>query len=101
MCNPESRLTLQINSAQWIEPNGTNGNNEVILFEISDTGCGVAEDKIPELFDPYISLRDGGTGLGLTICKKIVVDHNGNISIHSKKGVGTTVKIEIPVFINK
>jgi len=99
--NGKGRLALRVTTAQWINSNGNNENNEVILFEVSDTGCGIAEDKLSQLFDPYISLRDGGTGLGLTICKKIVEDHNGKISIHSKEGVGTTVKIEIPVCIEK
>ena len=99
--NGKGRLSLRVATAEWINSNENGGNGEVAVFEVSDTGCGIPDDKLSQLFDPYISLRYGGTGLGLTICKKIVEDHGGQISIHSKKEVGTTVKIEIPVCIEK
>ena len=93
----KGRLSLRVTRAEWINSEDEGINGEVVIFEVSDTGCGISKDKIPTLFDPYLSLREGGTGLGLTICKKIVEDHRGRISIQSRVGVGTTVKIEIPI----
>ena len=97
--NGKGRLSFKASLLQPIEAEQKAKRNEMVLFELSDTGCGIAEEHILQLFDPYFSERDGGTGLGLTICKKIVEDHQGKISIQSKVGVGTTVKVEIPVFV--
>ncbi|MBL7093341.1 hypothetical protein ISS22_05150 [candidate division KSB1 bacterium] len=94
----KGRLFLRVTTAEWINANEVNGSGRVVVFEISDTGCGIPEDKISELFKPYFSLREGGTGLGLTIARNIVEDHEGKISIRSKEGVGTTVKFELPVY---
>jgi len=93
----EGRLTMRVSLAEWIEPEEKGGKLEKILFEISDTGCGILQGKIEELFKPYVHLREQGTGLGLTICKRIVEDHGGRISIRSRIDVGTSVTIEIPV----
>jgi len=96
--NGKGRLFLRVTTAEKIETNNNQYSGEMVVFEVSDTGCGIPLDKISQLFDPYISLRDDGTGLGLTICKKIMKEHNGKITVHSKEGIGTTVKIEIPVY---
>jgi nitrogen-specific signal transduction histidine kinase len=93
----KGRLSLRVTTAERITSDGDGMNGEVIVFEVSDTGSGIPTDKIPKLFDAYLSFREGGTGLGLTICKKIVEDHRGQISIQSLEGVGTTVKIKITV----
>lgn len=92
------RLNFRATTEQVIDSNSENNHNEFVVFEISDTGDGIPESEIAKLFDPYMSIRQGGTGLGLTICKKILEDHNGSISIQSKMGVGTTVVISLPVF---
>ena len=70
---------------------------------ISDTGIGVAEEKILGIFDPFsqadnsTSRKYGGTGLGLSICKKIAALMNGEIDMTSTPGVGTSVTISFPV----
>ncbi|MEQ1651243.1 MAG: response regulator, partial [Hyphomicrobium sp.] len=66
-------------------------------FEVRDTGIGIAEGKIPELFRPFaqadssISRRYGGTGLGLSISQQLVQMMGGQIAIASKLGEGTTI----------
>jgi len=70
---------------------------EFIIIEIRDTGSGIPFEKLKEIFNPFFTIRQNGTGLGLTIAKRIIENHNGTISIDSKVGTGTTVTIEMPV----
>ena len=72
-------------------------NNIVVV--ISDTGPGIPDDIKDKIFEPLFTTKQKGegTGLGLDIAKKIVVKHNGSISLHSKSGQGTTFTISIPI----
>ncbi|HWS29944.1 MAG TPA: sensor histidine kinase [Clostridia bacterium] len=65
---------------------------------VSDTGAGIAEVKLPLLFERYRSQGGGtGTGLGLYICKHIVEMHGGEISVKSVQGKGTSVSFTLPI----
>ncbi len=79
-----------------------NGDDVVNLqFQVRDTGIGIAEDKISELFKPFaqadssISRRYGGTGLGLSITQQLVQMMGGTINLSSTLGVGTTITFSI------
>lgn len=76
----------------------TKTHQETIVLEISDTGCGIGKEQLAHIFEPFFSQQEGGTGLGLTLVKKIVEDHNGNVSVKSQEGIGTTVSISLPIF---
>lgn len=73
------------------------------VIEVSDTGIGIAQEEIPHVFDRFFradkvrSRITGGTGLGLSIVKAICHAHGGAISLCSTEGVGTTVRIELPI----
>ena len=68
-----------------------------VIIKIVDTGTGIDGENLPYLFDPFFSTKTRGTGLGLALCKKIVVEnHRGQIDIESKKNFGTTVTITLP-----
>ena len=67
-----------------------------IWIDVSDTGKGVQEDMVPNLFDPFFTTRPDGTGLGLAVTRKIIVDHGGDIEVKSKIGIGTTFTIWLP-----
>jgi len=90
-------ITLSCYLFQKIEPEKDSHIEDKIIFELTDTGEGIAEDKLSRVFEPFFSEEKHGTGLGLVICKRIVEDHKGDISISSKVGVGTTIRIELPV----
>ncbi len=67
---------------------------QYVRIEISDTGTGIPEKYLEKVFDPYFTYNKPlGTGLGLTLAKKIIEDHKGHIEINSKEGVGTQVNI--------
>jgi len=78
-----------------IKYNIRGGKIEIILLEdyltICDTGIGIAEEKIPFMFDRYMRFdkSEGGFGVGLSIVKKIVDEYAMKIDVHSKEGVGT------------
>jgi signal transduction histidine kinase len=68
------------------------------VFELSDTGAGLTPEECDRLFTPYYTTKQHGTGLGLAIVQSVVSDHKGSISVTSKKDVGTTFHVELPLF---
>jgi PAS domain S-box-containing protein len=80
--------TLIISSKQ------SNGDVEIAL---SDTGSGMPENVIENLWEPLQTTKAKGLGLGLAICKRITDAHGGIISVKSKAGEGTTVTIRLPI----
>ncbi|MFH1847058.1 MAG: HAMP domain-containing sensor histidine kinase [Candidatus Omnitrophota bacterium] len=64
---------------------------------IRDTGKGIAKDVLGRVFEPFYSTKQKGTGLGLTVCRAIVLEHEGKMTYKSKEGEGTTVTISLPV----
>lgn len=69
-----------------------------VNIEIQDEGCGIPEELIPKLGEPFYTLKEKGTGLGLMISYKIIREHHGSIRITSKPGEGTTVCVTLPCF---
>jgi len=72
-----------------------NGNS--LAVQISDTGKGISQDKIKNIFDPMVTSKVYGPGLGLTFALKIIQDHRGSISVASEPEKGTTFTIKFPV----
>lgn len=64
-----------------------------IIVEISDNGKGINAREIKKLFTPFFTTKSKGSGLGLFLCRKIILEHDGNIRVESKKGKGTAVII--------
>jgi two-component system NtrC family sensor kinase len=63
---------------------------------ISDTGCGIPEEDLPKIFDPFYTKKEMGTGLGLAISYGIIAEHGGTIDVQSEPGKGTTFTISLP-----
>jgi len=74
-----------------------------LIMEVTDTGIGMSEDKLQQLFKPFVQVHGhhpaqaGGTGLGLAICKRLVEMMRGHIQVHSQPGQGTTFTVKLPV----
>ncbi len=68
-----------------------------VALEVRDRGAGIAPEDLPNIFDPYFTTRRTGTGLGLAISRNIVEGLKGTIRVQSRLGIGTTVRIELPV----
>jgi len=62
---------------------------------LTDNGCGIPEEALAKVFDPFFSTFGGGTGLGLAVCHRIIVAHGGLLFIESQRGRGTTVHLRL------
>lgn len=66
------------------------------VIEVQDSGCGMHEQEMEKIFDPFFTTRDEGIGLGLSIVQRIIEEHEGHISVTSRKGSGTTFRVVLP-----
>jgi len=71
------------------------GDNVQTIF--SDNGCGMSNEQMSKIFEPYFTTKETGTGLGLTVFYKIVKEHKGEFSVQSEKNKGTSFLISFPV----
>jgi signal transduction histidine kinase len=67
------------------------------LISVQDQGCGIPEELFPRLGQPFYSLKEKGTGLGLMISYKIIKQHHGSITYQSKVNEGTLIEIRLPL----
>ncbi|HEY9420203.1 MAG TPA: ATP-binding protein [Thermoanaerobaculia bacterium] len=65
-------------------------------MQVVDTGRGMSEEQRTNLFHPFQSFFDGGTGIGMAIVYRIVQDHGGRLRVDSRPGAGTTITVELP-----
>ena len=86
--NGEGKLKVDINT-----------DKKHVKIAITDTGEGIAPDDISKIFDPFVTTKEMGIGLGLAISKRIVEDHKGSIHVKSQLSKGTTFTISLPVQI--
>jgi len=96
-------MNLIVNAAHAIEDQGvitiaTRTSEETVEIAISDTGCGIPEEVVPRIFEPFFTTKDvgKGTGLGLSISYDIVKKHDGQLSVESSPGEGTTFTVSLP-----
>jgi len=70
----------------------------VVCITVNDNGCGIADANLENIFKPFWTTRadEGGSGLGMTMVKRIVTTHGGEIEVQSEVGKGTSVKIYLP-----
>ncbi len=71
--------------------------NDVVRIDFADSGVGVSKEVMPKMFTPLFTTKAQGMGFGLSICKRIVESHGGNISVESIPGEGATFVIVLPV----
>jgi two-component system, NtrC family, sensor kinase len=70
---------------------------KAVIIKVRDTGSGIPKDILPKVFDPFFSTKGTkGTGLGLSVSYGILRQHNGEISVESEEGQGTTFTIKLP-----
>ncbi|MBN2416591.1 hypothetical protein JXO52_12155 [bacterium] len=90
-------ITIATRTVQSLHNGNASAPRQTVEIEISDTGRGIRRDQMKDLFKPFFSTSQGGTGLGLVIVKKIIEDHKGRIAINSDVQIGTTVVLSFPV----
>ena len=68
----------------------------MVELKIADTGPGIREDLIDRIFDPFFTTKKSGTGLGLAISRRIMIAHQGGISVESFPDAGTVFSLQLP-----
>ncbi len=97
-------LNLLLNSVQAIEGPGevrvavfARDDGEDAVIAVSDSGHGIPAEHLPNIFRPFYTTKGDGTGLGLSLAKRIIEGHHGRIEVESSSGKGTTFSVTLPV----
>lgn len=102
-------LAIINNAAQAIHARGDEANGKIILrttqlqrhirIDVIDNGCGIPEEKLTAIFDPFYTTRNvgEGVGLGLHMAKNVAESHGGALSVSSQMGIGTVLTVILPV----
>lgn len=101
-------MNLLINAGQATEAGGeirirSWAHDQHVFISINDTGCGIPQDQLAQVFEPFHTTKPigVGTGLGLSIVYDIVTRHDGEISVTSTVGIGTTFTLQLPISSRK
>jgi signal transduction histidine kinase len=78
-----------------------NSNDYEVHVLIEDNGTGISPEQMGTMFEPYRSTKEGGTGLGLLIVRRIIREHGGEMEIESREGSGTRVSLFLPLTAKK
>lgn len=103
-------LNLLVNARQAMRPGGRvtvrvveNAAEQSADISVGDTGCGIPADQLPRIFDQFYTTKQadehgqGGTGLGLSLCRRIIESHGGRIRVESAVGHGTRFTLRFPL----
>ena len=74
----------------------TRGGPDHIQIEVEDTGKGISPEHLNEIFNPFFTTKEKGTGLGLAVSLKIINDHNGELLVSSQLGQGALFTLKLP-----
>jgi signal transduction histidine kinase len=94
-------LNLLLNAVQAMEGPGTvrvevSSKENCARLAVSDTGRGIPESQLSQIFRPFYTTRGNGTGLGLSLVRRIVEEHHGRINVTSQLGKGSTFEVLLP-----
>jgi signal transduction histidine kinase len=100
----EGKGTVTVSTATFSSPLGAKtrgrsspGITNFIEVRMEDTGSGISPENMKNIYKPFYTTKNGGSGIGLVITRRILDSHNGRINITSKVGIGTVATIHLPV----
>jgi two-component system sensor histidine kinase HydH len=95
-------LNLLLNAIQSMDKPGVirvslQSDDDDVLIAVADEGKGIPPEHLPNIFRPFFTTKGHGTGLGLSLARRMVEAHGGNIDVTSVVGKGTQFRIRLPV----
>lgn len=95
-------LNLLKNAQEAVGPNGTIRlesfvEDHTIITQICDDGCGIEPDRLDTIFTPFVTYKQGGSGLGLPIVHTTILAHKGSVSVDSVEGKGACFTVSLPI----
>ena len=87
---PDGRVTI---STEWLPESNGAGR---IRVTVADTGSGMSETELNRAFDDFYTTKPGGSGLGLSIVRRLILDLNGTLRVETRPGEGTTALVDLP-----
>jgi signal transduction histidine kinase len=98
----EVLLNLMLNAIQAIEGAGQvkvdlEARDGLAAVSVSDTGKGIRPEDLPNIFRPFFTTKGSGTGLGLSLVRRIIEDHGGRIEVQSEQGKGSRFTVLLPL----
>jgi signal transduction histidine kinase len=81
----------------WVDVSHTPDSK--LIIRVSDNGCGLPADLGARIFEPFVSTKETGLGLGLSICKRIIEDHGGSLTASNRPEGGAVFSIELPLVV--
>jgi signal transduction histidine kinase len=100
----QALANLMLNAAEAMPPGGLlslaiGSSGDSAWLEVGDTGVGIPEQEVEKVLLPFYSTKPAGTGLGLPLVARVVAAHHGRIAIDSEVGVGTRIRVELPLAV--
>ena len=94
-------INLMVNAIEAIKDtqdphivlSATRSPNQKVIIKIADNGSGIPEDVLDKIFIPFFSTKKSGSGIGLSLCKQIMMLHKGNVQVQSTEGEGTVFSL--------
>ncbi len=100
-------INIMLNSIEAIDESGDEAHRQLkvmsrqdadqAVITIEDSGCGIAPEALGQVFEPYFTTKQNGSGIGLAISNQIIERHGGTLGIDSAPGRGTTVTVRLPI----
>jgi len=95
-------LNLVLNAVQAMPDGGTltleaKSARDNLILVVADTGVGIPPDVAPRIFEPYFTTKANGSGLGLSVARRIVEEHGGEVTLESEPGRGSRFQITLPL----
>ena len=94
-------FNLLKNAAEAIKEKGTisitaKEDNDKVRIEVKDSGCGIPEDKLDKIFEPFVTTKTDGSGYGLAVVREIILRNKGSIAVKNNVNGGSTFYLEFP-----
>jgi len=95
-------LNLLLNALQAIDKDGKiavtiRQQGKTAVIEVADNGRGIAPEHLPNIFRPFYTTKGEGTGLGLSLARRIVEEHHGRLDVTSTPGKGSSFAVVLPL----